>query len=215
MPDITVTQPTVGLEARFVFKDPAARYVKSKLNIVDDSVLLSVSTISNMAELIEVDLRDPYQDAYYPLGLNNYDFQEDLKNNVPLITFKHQSLSNKITYLRIPLNYIQDYDHVSEIQYINKLIILDLGSLHTQLDTSVIFTDLKDFVTTRLGVVPEVAEVGIGDTEAVSQTDHDTKETVRTNLVTVRKTLSIQLEEMTLRHDQLLQRLSALNITLG
>ncbi|WP_396190565.1 hypothetical protein, partial [Flavobacterium sp.] len=77
------------------------------------------------------------------------------------------------------------------------------------------FEDLSDFIKTHLGVEPELKEVNIGETEIVSQVDHDTKETVRSNLVTVRKTLSVRLTEMTLKHDQILQRLSDLNISLG
>ena len=215
MPDITVTQPSVGLEARFTFKDPAARYIKSKLNTQEDMILLTATSISNMRELIELDMRNPFQDTYAPLGLNDFQYQEDLKNEVPLITFKHTGLSNKVTHIRVPLNYIQDYDNVSEIKYINKLIVMDLGSVYKELDTSVIFTDLKDFITTRLGIVPSVNEVSIGEPESISQTDHETKETIRGNLVTVRKTLSVQLEEVTLKYDQVLQRLTDLNITLG
>lgn len=215
MTDITVTQPSVGLEARFSFKDPAARYVRNKLNITEENILLTATTVSNMKELVELDMRDPFQDAYYPLGLTSYQYQEDLKNDVPLITFKHKSLSGVVTYLRIPLNYVEDYTNVSDINYINKLLVIDLGSVYKELDTSVIFNDLADFITTRLGIVPEINEVSIGDIESISQMDHDTKETLRTNLVTVRKTLSIQLEEVTLKHDQLLQRLQDLNITLG
>ena len=92
---------------------------------------------------------------------------------------------------------------------------MDLGSVYKELDTSVIFTDLKDFITTRLGIVPSVNEVSIGEPESISQADHETKETIRGNLVTVRKTLSVQLEEVTLKYDQVLQRLTDLNITLG
>ncbi len=215
MPDISVTQPSVGLEARFTFKDPAARYIKSKLNTQEDMILLTATSISNMRELIELDMRNPFQDTYAPLGLNDFQYQEDLKNDVPLVTFKHIGLSNKVTHIRVPLNYIQDYDNVSEIKYINKLIVMDLGSVYKELDTSVIFVDLKDFITTRLGIVPSVNEVSIGDPESISQGDHETKETIRGNLVTVRKTLSVQLEEVTLKYDQVLQRLSDLNITLG
>lgn len=215
MPDISVTQPSVGLEARFTFKDPAARYIKSKLNTQEDMILLTATSISNMRELIELDMRNPFQDTYAPLGLNDFQYQEDLKNEVPLVTFKHTGLSNKVTHIRVPLNYIQDYDNVSEIKYINKLIVMDLGSVYKELDTSVIFTDLKDFITTRLGIVPSVNEVSIGEPESISQAEHETKETIRGNLVTVRKTLSVQLEEVTLKYDQVLQRLSDLNITLG
>ena len=215
MIEITVSQPSVGLEARFSFKDPAARYIKSKLNTQEDKILLQTTTISNMRELVEVDLRDPFQDAYVPLGLNDYQYQEDLKNDVPLLTFRHTSLSGKTTYLRVPLNYVEDYDNVSEISYINKLIVIDLGSLHKDFDTSVVFNDLKDFITTRIGVEPSLTEVSIGDIESVSRSDHEIKETLRTNLVTVRKTLSVQLEEVTLKYDQVLQRLADLNITLG
>ena len=41
------------------------------------------------------------------------------------------------------------------------------------------------------------------------------RETIRTNLVSVHKTLAIQLEEANLRNNQILNRLQDLHISLG
>lgn len=215
MPDITISQPTIGLQARFSFKDPAARYIKSRLNTADNTIALTVSGVADMQELIDVDMRNPYQDAYVPMGVDEYLYQQDLRNKVPLITFKHEGLNGKLTHIRVPMNYIQEYGNIADINYINKVILIDLGIVPELLDTSVIFTDLNDFVLTRLGVNTEIKEVAIGNKEVISQADHDTREVVRGNLVTVRKTLLTKLNEVQLKYDNLLARLSQLNISLG
>jgi hypothetical protein len=95
------------------------------------------------------------------------------------------------------------------------MIVLDLNRMPSDLDTTIFFTDLADFIESRLGIVPAIKEVNIGDVEFVTTDEHITRETVRTNMVTVHKTLSTQLQEANLRYDQVIQRLQDLNITLG
>jgi hypothetical protein len=112
MPSITISQPSIGLEARFSFKDPAGRYVKSKLNTSIDNITLTVVGVSNMKEMIEVDMSDPYQNTYVPMGLSDFLYQEDLANSVPLVMFRHVSVSDKVTHFRIPMNYIDSYSNV-------------------------------------------------------------------------------------------------------
>lgn len=113
------------------------------------------------------------------------------------------------------MNYIESISSISNIEYINKLILLDLNRLPTTVDTTIFFTELKDFIETRLGIIPEIKEVNIGEIELVDPTEHERRETIRRNTVTVYKTLSTRLEEMTLLYNQLLIRLEQLKITLG
>ena len=215
MADVSIIQPNVGTEARFVFKDPVARHVKSKLNTSEDKVLFTTTSVVDLEEIVQIDLRDPYQEIYYPLGLTEFQYQEDLRNNIPVLSLRHKSISGSFIYIRCPASYVETYDHVADISYINKVLVIDLGSVPEDLDASIHFPDLKDFILTRLGVNTEVAEVSVGDPQSVSRNDHDTLETIRGNRVTVKKTLTIQLAEMTQRYDQILARLDIMGIKLG
>lgn len=215
MTDTTIIQPNVGTEARFVFKDPVGRYVKSRLNTPEDKILFTTTSIVNLEEMTVLDLRNPYEEIYRPIGLTQFQYEDDLRNNVPVLTLKHRSTSGTVVFIRAPATYIESYADVADVTYINKLLVVDLGSVPEDLDTSVHFLDLKDFIQTRLGAIPDIAEVAIGDPESVSQTDHETLETIRGNRVTVKKTLTIQLAEITHLYDQILARLDIMGIKLG
>lgn len=215
MPDITISQPHIGLQAYFSFKEPVATYVKNKLNTTESSVNLTVTGVSTPVEMIQMDFRDPFQDVYIPAGIDEYVYREDIANSVPILTFKHVSEFGKTTYFRTPLNHIGGFSLSQDIVYTNKTIVIDLSMLPKNFDTTVLFEDLSDFIETRTGVIPEIAEVSIGEPLILSQEDHDSRETVRSNTVSVFKTKTVQLEEMTHKYDQILLRLQTLNISLG
>lgn len=215
MPAVTASLPPVGLSAYFVFKDPAADYVRSRLTLSDTKIGLEITSITSMAEMRSFDLRDPYQVVYLPLGLTESDFEEDYRNKVPILTFKHTSLQSVVTYLRIPLNYLQSYSETLDITYMNKCIVIDMGKLPTALDSTVIFSELTDVIRRYLGVNADMKEVSVGEVDVIDQASHDMLETIRQNAITVRKPLSVQLEEVSLAHSQLLGRIQSLGITLG
>lgn len=215
MPTVTASLPPVGLKAYFVFKDPIADFVRSRTSSNDTKVSLEITSIVSMDEMRLHDFRDPYQYVYLALGLSEVDYAEDYRNKVPVITFKHTSLLNKETYMKIPLNYLASYSDVLEITYMNKCIVMDLGKLPTTLDTTVLFSELSDVVQKLSGVSPVIKEVSVGEVDVVSQPDHEIMETVRQNAITVRKSLAVRYEELNTAHSQLLARIQALNITLG
>lgn len=215
MPTITVSLPPVGLKAYFSFKDPVADYIRGRITSSAIKIPLEIVSIVDMNEMRTFDLRDPYRFVYAPIGLTNYDYEEDYRNKIPVVTFKHVSLQSAVTYIKIPLNYLAGYSEVLEISYMNKCIVMDLGKLPTTLDTTVLFSELSDVVQKLSGVTPEIKEVNVGEVDVVTQPDHEILETVRQNAITVRKSLAVRYEELNTAHSQLLARIQALNITLG
>ena len=215
MSDVTVNVPSVGLEAVFTFKEPINTYIRNKYNVNTLAIKLRVISIISMKDTIRSDLRDPFTDLYDPAGIAELDYKQDLLDNIPVISFIYVDSLGVEKFIRSPLNYIESISSISNIEYINKLILLDLNRLPTTVDTTIFFTELKDFIETRLGIIPEIKEVNIGEIELVDPTEHERRETIRRNTVTVYKTLSTRLEEMTLLYNQLLIRLEQLKITLG
>lgn len=215
MPDVTINTPSIGLQSYFTFKDPINTYFKNKFNLDSLTIKLKVISIISMRDMIRNDLRDPFSEIYVPAGLSELEYKKDLRDEIAIISFSFVDIQGVTKFCRCPINYIQSIADISSKEYINKMIVLDMNRLPSDLDTTVFFSDLADFIESRLGIAPGIKEVNIGDVEFVTPDEHVVRETVRTNMVTVHKTLSTQLEEANLRYDQMIQRLQDLNISLG
>ncbi len=215
MPDVTINTPNIGMESYFTFKEPINTYFKNKFNLDSLTLKLKVVSLISMRDMIRNDLRDPFSELYVPAGLDEVEYKKDLRDNIAIISFSFRDLAGVEKFARCPINYIKSIADISSKEYINKMVVLDLNRLPSELDTTLFFTDLADFIESRIGIVPAIKEVNIGDVEFVTPDEHITREAVRTNMVTVHKTQSTQLQEANLRYDQIIQRLQDLNISLG
>jgi hypothetical protein len=213
--EISVNVPSIGFQAYFTFKEPFNTFFKAKYNLDSLTTKLSVISVISMRDMIRNDLRDPFTEIYEVAGLTEVDYKTDLLDNLPIVSFSFRDLLGVEKYLRCPLNYIESYTNISNIEYINKLFVIDLNKLPVDLDLSVHINDLKDFIESRVGITPDIKEVSVGDVELVDLNEHNIRETIRTNAVTVHKTLSTQLQELNLKYNELLNRLQTLGITLG
>lgn len=210
MPNITVSIPHIDLEAYFSFKEPIATYLKNKFNFSSSKIKLKVTSVISMKDLIKVDKKDPYTTIYEPAGISEPEYKLDLINSIPLIGFTFISNRNIEEHFRVPLNYIAFIEDINNIKYINKLLVLDFGKVYEELDFTLYFNDIKDFIRTRTGIEPEIKQVEIGNIELVENDEHELRESIRQNNVTVRKTLSIQLQECRNERDSLLNRINEL-----
>jgi hypothetical protein len=215
MEEVTVAIPGINTEAYFSFKEPFNTYIRSKFNLDPLADKLKVISIISMKDRIRNDLRDPFTDLYEPAGLTEVEYKQDLLDNISILTFSFRDRKDIERYVRCPINYIESYSDITQVEYINKLIVVDLNKLPKEYDVTAFFTDLSDFIETRTGVIPEIKEVNIGDVELLTEDEHATRETVRTNSITVYKTLEVQLSELQLAYDSIIARLTALGIVLG
>ena len=215
MQKTTITCPSIGTEAYFTFKEPAVRSLQNRLGTSASQIQLKVSAINEIRELLQSELRDPFLEAYAPLGLDQAQYNRDLQDNVVIITFKFTDISSAVKYVRVPITYVAGYDSVVDIQYFGKTIVLDLGAQHQDLDLSAIHSDLADFVRTRTGITPNIKEVTIGDPIKITAEEHANREAIRTNEISVFKTTSATLEEMNVRYQNLVNRVRDLGIVLG
>lgn len=215
MPDVTINVPNIGLESYFTFKEPINSYFKNKFNLDSLTIKLKVISLISMKDMIRNDLRDPFSEIYIPAGLDEVEYKKDLRDNISIISFSFRDLAGIEKFARCPINYVESIANISNKEYINKMIVMDLNRLPSELDTTLFFNDLADFIESRIGIIPAIKEVNIGDVEFVTPDEHNTRETVRSNMVTVHKTLSTQLQEANLRYDQVMLRLQQLGISLG
>ena len=215
MPEITVNVPSVGTHAYFTFKEPVNYYLRNKYNLNSLGIKLKVVSIISMNDIIRNDMRDPYSDIYVPANISEAQYKKDLLDDISIVSLSYTDIRGVLRFIRCPINYIESISSVTNREYLNKVILIDLNKLDSETDLTPIFNDLKDFIESRTGIEPQVKEVSIGEIEFVTEDEHVLRETIRNNSKTVYKTLSVQLEEITLNRDQILQRLSDLNIALG
>lgn len=215
MPDITTSPPTVGQQSYFRFKQPVLSFIQNKLNTDETAIKLKVIGVNNLRSLLEAELRDPFVDTYSPMGINVEEYRKDVLNDVPLYVFSYLNMGGKTVYIKAPLNYILDYTDSLDITYTNRLIVMDVGKLPATVDTTVIFRDLGDFFYDKLGVRPLVKEVSVGEPEVVTREDHELRESIRKQSITVSKSNKALLEEISLKYNELVRRISDLNIVLG
>lgn len=215
MSEVTVSPPSIGLQAYFSFKEPVATYVRSKMNSSQLSFKFVVSSIFSLREMIELELRDPFSEIYNLLGISDYDYRRDVVNNIPIFALKSVSAIGATVYIKVPLNYISEYGTISEAVYTNRTLVIDLGKQPKDLVLEYCFNDILDTVRTRTGIAGEIKEVSLGDPQKVAREDHEIRETIRLNSVTVKKTKAIELAEITHRYNQLVQRIDDLGISLA
>lgn len=215
MPDITVPIPTVNLVAYFTFKEPFNLLIKNKFNIHTTRIRLKVVSIISMRDTIRNDLRDPYSDLYQLANIPEVDYKADLLDNISIVSFSYIGIDKVERFIRVPINYIEAVSDFSTVDYVNKSIVVDMNRLPFDLDLSVFFNELSDFIETRYGIEPVIQEVSIGEVELVDTDEHVIRETVRANTITVHKTLHTQLEEITLKYNELVNRLNTIGISLS
>lgn len=204
--------PNLGLTGYFSFKEPFATYIKNKLNLDTYNKKLTVVSVISIKDMTLTDLRNPFVDIYTPAGASEADYSKDLENNTPIISFQ---VTNTNTIFRVPFTYVIGLLDVSNVEYINKLIVIDLGKVPTSLDTTVYFTELLKFIYDHLGVNAQAKEVAMGNPVYITQEEHDTREAIRQNAPSIYQTSSLQLAQLQLKYNELVNRLNQLGIILG
>lgn len=207
--------PPIGLEAVFTFKTPFEVYVKNLLKLETSEVKLEVNSITSLKDYIRLSHRDPFTDIYKLVGLDELTYKQDLTDEVPIITFLYRDEYNSERLFRVPLSYIEGYNNLASVEYINKNIYISLPPVPFDFYIEGIFEDIKDMIATRLGLDCTIMEVTSSEIISISNEEHDVREKIRKNNVTVYKSnLALRLEaenELT----AIKQRLEELNIVLG
>lgn len=215
MQTVTIACPTPGLEAYFKFKEPVTRSLQNRLGVSSTQFMLRVSAINEIKEMLQSELRDPFLEAYAPAGLEQAQYTQDLMDNIHIVTFQFTASNGTVKYVRIPLSYLEGYDSVAEITYLDRNIVIGLGGQFVDLDTEILHADLVDFIQSRTGITATIREVSLGDPISVSVEEHTQRETIRQNSITVVKSTQIQLEEMRQKYQGLVDRINQLGIVLG
>lgn len=207
MSSITVQIPPIGLYCLFSFKRPFDAYVHSTLAVNAAEVKLKVISIVSMRDMISIENIDPFTKYYIPIGIPESDFKIDLDSDVPILTL----LYNETNVVKVPLSYISFYKATSQIEYSNKIVVIDLGMLPTTAHTDIYFDSLKDFFETRFGVRPQIKEVSL-NSSIVSSAEHEQNELVRQNVIAIHDTNETKLQKLTTSYNELLARFTSYRV---
>lgn len=203
MPTITVLPPDLNMTGYWSLKEPFASYVKHNYIIDLVTTKLRVISITSMKDLILSNLVDPFTTIYQPAGLTEIDYKEDLINNTPIISLNTPTNVGEVI-IRVPLNYISALPNKVDVVYRDKVIVIDLGPLPENVDTSVWKNDINDFILGRIGIKPAIKEVQIGLPVFIDHPSNIVRERYRTNSTTVKETYLIRYNKLTNAYNQLI-----------
>lgn len=215
MRTIPLTRFSVGTQAVFSFKDPFNKFVQDMLKVNEDKFLLEVTSIISMRDHIKLSHRDPMSDVYKLVGISEIDYNLDLKNDVPLITFTYYDEYNSERLFRVPQTYVLDVSDASSVPYVNHGIYLALEHLPLDFDFEFLEKELVDFVKGRVGVNVNFSHITNSNITNLSSEEHERTETVRKNSLKVRKSLETRAVEAETELAAIHKRLKEKNIQLG
>jgi hypothetical protein len=200
---VTVNQPFVGSEGLYGFKDPFYQYLSQKFGTDINNVILKIEGVTSLKDILVNNNVDPYLDIYKPAGISDLQYRFDASNNVPIITFLYTGETEQ-TLFRVPLSFISKIASDDSVLYKQVLIQIDLGNLPSNLDVTVMFNDISNYITSIYGVSnPNITfQYGSGS-ELVSPTDYTTRETIRENTKTVQETCLVKYNKLLILYNDL------------
>jgi hypothetical protein len=200
---VSVNQPFVGSEGLYGFKDPFYQYLNRTFGTDIKNVILKIESIASLKDILVNNNVDPYLNIYKPVGISDLQYRYDVDNNVPIVTFLYKRESEQ-TLFRVPLSFISKIVSEDAIPYKQTLIQIDLGNLPSNLDITVMFNDIANYITSIYGVSSPNIKLQYGSgSELVSPTDHTAREAIRENAKTVQETCLIKYNKLLILYNDL------------
>lgn len=207
--------PSVGTEAVFSFRSPFDVFIKNILGKEETEIKLEVNSITSMKDYIRLSHRDPFTDIYNPVNLDELTYKEDLKNEVPIITFLYRDDFNMERLFRVPFSYVERYSNQSTVEYSNRGLYLSLPPLPVNLTIDAAFADIVDLIEDKLGVTVDIKEVSTGEITSISLEEHEIRENIRKKNNKIYKSNYTLRKEAEVELTAIKERLDELGITLG
>jgi hypothetical protein len=143
---------------------------------------------------------DPYTELYVPNNISKAQYDQDLLNQVCIISL----VSAANHWVHVPSTYILAYPDLNGVPYTVMVIGLEVGAIPNYKDLSGFKHALSELTRDTIGVTPVIREVVISAEQKLSQADHDALENSRAMLITNSQTdrarlIAAQNELTTLR----------------
>lgn len=126
--------------------------VSPPFNITLGDSIIKVTIISK--ELLnEISTYNPLEAIYKPYGLSSSDYTAAVESNaVEIVTFK----DCKGNIYRIPTQAITLYDKEDVTEYVEKMMMVNLGIHPNDIDLSDLQEEIRVLVQSRIGVNPQI-----------------------------------------------------------
>lgn len=189
--------PPIGAVGRFEVRNPFT---------VPQSRIYTVKAIRSAVEL-ESDYRNVYREFYEPYEVPESDYQDDLENNVHIVTLiaKERSGSGS-DIIHIPDTYIARYPNDDLIDYHRVILSLDMGILPEHVDLEHLKQSISELASDIIGK-PGNVELYLSEYEGVvTREEHDTQEASRLDNIEATETDRAKyLEQVRINQAQLRQ----------
>lgn len=153
---------------------------------------------------------DVYTDFYVPNGItidNGFNFEEEKSKEPNIISL----MSKDGSVLYIPDTFITSIPAGGDIFYQHVIMACSLGMLPSELDLSVLLSDVADFIGARIGHVVDTKLIVSPSLTQPTFAEHQTLETARKAAVTVQDNLTTKNIALTKQNEILTNKL---NVTL-
>lgn len=152
---------TVGYKGGLNFLSPIER-------VIDVTLVFEITSITRITEVF-LNGTKPFETIYTPLGLVSEIYNRDFINNVNIIGLKSMQ-GTDIFY--IPESYISGVADSTKIDYIERLVVINLGLVPMSLSLDNLTFTLKEDVKLLTNLDVETAIMDNSAVEKIDLTDH-------------------------------------------
>ena len=164
--------PAIGSVGTFVLATPYN-------TLVDPNVNYTCMAIRTIGEIL-AENKDPYAIAYQPANISQTIYQEDVQENLPIISL----VSDGGNWVYVPASYILEIPVVNGINYKSIGINIILGLIQDQYDLTNLTNQLEQTVIAVTGITPTISPVQLSNSLQVTQSQADQIESARSALIT-------------------------------
>ncbi len=152
---------TVGYQGGWNFLSPIER-------VIDVTLVFEITSITRITEVF-LNGTKPFETIYTPLGLVNEIYNRDFINNVNIIGLKSMQ-GTDIFY--IPESYISGVADSTKIDYIERLVVINLGLVPMSLSLDNLTFTLKEDVKLLTNLDVQTAIMDNSAVEKIDLIDH-------------------------------------------
>lgn len=143
-------------------------------NKLAPNVLYEPVSISSLTDIAASGL-DPFAEYYGPASLTREQYQQDVLNNVSIVTFRPEQGSR----VHVPSNYIDGAPNSGGVPYRSMMVVAYLAPLPDSQDLTFLKTRVSDLVFDTLGVRGQVLEVVTSVPTVIDHVEHESLEKAR------------------------------------
>lgn len=175
--------PPINLTGTFKLKVPLN-------NLINEKVTYTVDSIKSIPSLLG-DMIDVETLVYLEQGLTSEDYNNDLKNDVPIVTLKSEGNA----LFNIPATYFSYMPQLNGKIFTNKALIINMGYIPDNIDLNFIKDELNDYILSITGITPDISIEEISGKLIVSYEEADTFESERLANITLKETCRYRLQQ--------------------